>query len=171
MRSTTPGPSRRRDNFGGGNEVGRIDRVDDETARAAFEVFGKGRGQDGGSRARQHGVGRRGRVEPREHRALHLDILRRVLLHVDRSFKRRLERCRQADARCDFVRRGSVEKIVRLEIRQKPLNIGLSLARRFLVLIPQGDLVTGAGEADRPRAANKARTDDRHFCHVASKRE
>ncbi len=85
----------RRDHFGGGNKIGRIDGMDDEAARAALEVFGKGRGQNRGGRARQHSVGRRGRVEPREHRTLHLDILRRVLLDVDRSFKRRLECCRR----------------------------------------------------------------------------
>src|SRR6185437_5643500 len=33
----------RGNDFSGGNEIGRIDRMDDETARAAFEVGGKGR--------------------------------------------------------------------------------------------------------------------------------
>ena len=38
--------------------------------------------------SRQYGVDRCGRVKPREHSPLHLDILRRILLDVDRSFKR-----------------------------------------------------------------------------------
>ena len=145
--------------------------MDDETARAAFEVFGEGRGQNRGGRARQHGVGRRGRVEPREHRALHLDIFRRVLLDVDRSFKRRFERRRHADPRCDFAGRGPVQKIVGLKLRQEPLDIGQSLARRLLVLIPQSDFATGAGETDRPGAADETGPDHRHFCHIALRRQ
>ena len=89
--------------------------MDDETARATFQVFGEGRGQNRGGRARQDSVGRRGRVEPREHRTLHLDIFRRVLLDVDRSFKRRFECCRRMDLRSDFAGRRPVQKIVRLK--------------------------------------------------------
>ncbi len=140
--------------------------MDDETARAALEVFGKGRGQNRGGRARQHGVGRRGRIEPREHRALHLDILRRVLLDVDRSFKRRLECCRLADPCRDFAGRSPVQKIVGLKLRQEPLDIRPSLARRLLVLIPDSDFATRAGETDRPGAADEACADHRHFWHV-----
>src|SRR5208282_6505770 len=40
-----------------------------------------------------------------------------------------------------------------------------ALAGGFGILIPQLDVVSGAGEADRPGAADEARTDDRHFAH------
>src|ERR1700733_10073485 len=50
-----------------------------------------------------------------------------------------------ADSSCNFARRGSVEKVVRREFRQKLLDVGESLGGRLLVLIPKGDVVASAG--------------------------
>ena len=129
--------------------------MDDEAARATFEVFGEGRGQNRGGRTRQDRVGRRGRVEPCEHRALHLNILRRVLLHVDGPFKGRLGTRRHTYPRRDSGGRRPVEKIARFEVRQEPFDIILSLRRRRFVLVPKDDLATGAREANRPGAADE----------------
>ena len=142
--------------LGGRNEIGRIDRVDDETARAALEAFREGRRQDGGGRACENRVRRRGGVEPREHGALHVDVLGGVLLDVDDALERQFKGRRDVDSRGDFASRGAVQKIVRLEVRQQPLDIGQSLARRVLVLIPKRDLAAGAGETDRPGAPDEA---------------
>src|SRR6185312_11581052 len=162
---------RRGNDFCGGNEIGRIDRVDDKTARPALEVFGERRRQDGRGRARQQGLGRRGGVEPREHSALHFDILGSVLLNVDRILERRFEGWRYTDSRSDFTGRGAVQKIVRLKVGQEPLDIRQCLAWRLAVLVPKGDLATGAGETDRPRPSDEARADNCCSCHAASARE
>ena len=63
----------------------------DEAARAARQALGEGGGQDRRSGAREHGVGRGERVEPGEHLALDVDVLRRVLLDVDCAGQRLAE--------------------------------------------------------------------------------
>ena len=59
------------------------------------------------------------------------------------------------DLRGDFACGGAIQKIVCLEVRKQPLDIGQSLAWRVLVLIPQRDLASGAGETDRPGAPDE----------------
>ena len=75
---------------------------------------------------------------------------------MDRAFERQFERRRGMDARGDLAGRCAIEKIARLEVRQEALDIGESVARRLAVLIPEGDLRAGAGETDRPSAADEA---------------
>ena len=62
----------------------------------------------------------------------------------------------------------TVQEILRRQIAENAGDIAAGGARCRRVLIPEGDLVTGAGEADRPSAADEAAADDGDAAHQSA---
>jgi hypothetical protein len=102
----------RRDDLRRGDQVGRVDRVDDEAAVPAGQRLGEGGGQDRRGRGGEHRIGWRERIEPGEDRPLHLDVLRRVLLDVAGAGERRVQVVLAADRGEHLVGRPAAEQVV-----------------------------------------------------------
>ena len=110
--------------LGGGDQIGRIDRVDHEAAGAAGEPFGEFRGQDRRGRTRQNRGGRRRGVEPGEYRAFDGEVLGGVFLNVLGAVERGFQRRGDMEAGAHLGRRRAVQQIVPFEIRQQVCDIG-----------------------------------------------
>ena len=147
-----------------GIEIRRIDRVDDESARAAPQRLGEPRRQDRRGRAGQYGVVRRDRVEAGEHPSFDLDVFGRAFLDVARALQRFLQRRGAAHSRANGGRK-LLQEPVRREVGQNLLGVPQSAVDRVRLLIPERDLMAGAREADRPGATDETQSDEGDFAH------
>ncbi len=102
----------RRHHFGRRDDVGRIERMNHQAARAAGQRRGELRRQDRRGRAGQDGLRHRRGIEARKDPPLDLDVFGRVLLHVIGPAERLLERGRDAHAGADLTRRRAAEEVV-----------------------------------------------------------
>ena len=157
---------RRADQLDDRHQMRRVHRMRDEAARAALEVFGeqarhdrrRGRGQDR--------VGRRERVEFGEDRALGLDGLGHVLLHVARAVERVGDAFRRAHALRRAFRVGH-EAMLRQFVEpfgdEPERLVGDAVDRVVHRGVP-----ARAREHHGPGAADQARSDDGNAGHVSS---
>ena len=155
----------RRHDFGGRNEVGRVDRVHDDAAMPARHVIGEGGRQQRRRGACDHGIGGHKAVDAGEDVALDIPVLRRVLLYVDDPIEGLREiRCGR-DAREHVLGFLPAQQIIVGEVAEHARDIVAGTCRRFGQVVPHGDLMAGTRETDRPAASDEPASDDGYLGH------
>src|SRR5450432_125909 len=128
---------RGRDHFRGGNQIGRIDRVNDHTPFPPFERLGEFRGQNRRGRTRKYGARVRNGIEPRKYLTLQSDVFGGVLLNMLGAGDGFLQRCRDVDSIANLRWRSAVQQIVCFEVRQQTFDVGDRGARRPRSGVPE----------------------------------
>ena len=125
-----------------------------QATSATGELLGKQRRQDRRARAREHGFLRGLRIQLREHRFLHGQILECALLHVPCSVEGLGEAVARPDAPAYVRDTLAVEQIVRGELFQRAVDKSERGLDGIRIGVMKGNLVAATGKADGPRSAD-----------------